>query len=114
MDKFVVRDSSGAVDVSASAQAYAAALTKWVAENEVSSDRIAAAVNAVFDRFPGQRLPMPALLSLAVAELGVEPAAHKAMTDRVHAFVSGQSKGDGATIVIAKGKNGGVTRKTQE
>lgn len=111
MDKFVVRDATGSVDVNASAAAYAVALTKWVAENEVPTDRIQAAVSAVFDRFPGQRLTMPALLSLAVVELGASPAEHKVMTDRVHAFVRASATGENATLVIAKGKGGGVSLK---
>lgn len=109
MDKFTVRDASGAVDVVASATAYAEALTVWVAEHETSAERVSAAVNAVFDRFPGQKLPMPALLSMAVVELGASPAEHRALTDRVHAFVRGAA-GEGGTLTIGKGKGGGVSR----
>ena len=107
MDKFTVRDSSGSVDVAASANAYATALTKWCAENEVASDTIEMAVEAVFDRHPG-RLPMPALLSAAVNELGATPAQFKTLTDRVHSYVSGQAKT--GRLEIGKGKGGGVSR----
>lgn len=110
MDKFTVRGSSGSVDVVASANAYAKALTEWVAQNELSSETIETAVEAVFDRFPGQRLPMPALLSLSVAELGASPDQHKTLTARVHAYVTGQSADNTGRIDIGKGKGGGVSR----
>lgn len=110
MDKFTVRGTDGSVDVAASANAYAKALTGWVAQNELSSDTIETAIEAVFDRFPGQRLPMPALLSLTVAELGASPDQHKTLTSRVHAYVTGQSADNTGRIDIGKGKGGGVSR----
>lgn len=110
MDKFTKRDMDGSVDVAASANAYASALTKWVAENEIASDTIETAVETVFDRFNGQRLPMPALLSLSVGELGATPEQHKPLTMRVHAYVSGQSNEGKGRLDISKGKGGGVLR----
>jgi hypothetical protein len=107
MDKYTVRDSSGAVDVAASANAYATALATWCAANEVDSDTIEAAVEAAFDAHPG-KLPMPALLSAAVNELGSTPAQFKTLTTRVHDYVSGQAKL--GRLEIGKGKGGGVSR----
>ena len=110
MDKFTVRGKDGSVDVSASANAYAKALVTWCTENEVDSETIETAVETVFDRFLGQVLPMPALLDLAVQELDVEPAQHKAMTTRVHAYVTGQCSNNTGRINVGKGKGGGVSR----
>lgn len=107
MDKYTVRDSSGAVDVAASANAYATALSTWCAANEVDSDTIELAVEAAFDAHPG-RLPMPALLSAAVNELGSTPAQFKTLTARVHDYVGGQAKL--GRLEIGKGKGGGVSR----
>lgn len=110
MDKYTKRGMDGSVDVTASAQAYAAALTKWVAENEIASETIETAVEAVFDRFSGSKLPMPALLSLTVAELGGTPDQHKTLTNRVHAYVKGQCNENQGRLEISKGKGGGVQR----
>lgn len=110
MDKFTKRGSDGSVDVSASTNEYAKALSEWVAENEIPSDTIESAVEAVFDRFPGARLPMPALLSAAVTELEATPDQHKTLTSRCHAYVTGQSAGNTGRIDIGKGKGGGVLR----
>jgi len=110
MDKYTKTGTDGSVDEKASAIAYSAALSVWVAENEIPSDTIETAIEAVFDRFPSQRLPMPALLSAAVAELSATPEQHNALTKRCHAYVSGQSAGNTGRIDIGKGKGGGVLR----
>lgn len=109
MDKFTKRGTDGSVDVQASAQAYAKALTEWCAENEIPADQIAGAVNAVLDRHPGQNIPMPALLSEASQILGATPQTFKVLSDRVHAFVTGQSKAE--QLFVTKGKGGGVSRE---
>jgi len=110
MDKFTVRDTSGAVDVVASASKYAEALQAWVNENETDPELLSDVVNAVFDRYPGQTLPMPALVSLSVADLGATPAEHGAVTKRIHAHIQGMA-GEGGSLTITKGKGGGVSRK---
>lgn len=115
MDKFSKLGADGTVDVSESMKAYEAALVAWKAENEIPTDRIEAAVEAVFDRFPGQRLAMPALLHEAVSELQGTPAQHKALTARVQAYVTGQCGTTKETrntgrIDIQKGVGGGVLR----
>lgn len=109
MDKFTVRDSSGSIDVAASANKYATALTAWAAENEMDAEEIAGAVNTVLDRSPGRRIPMPALLSLATTELGAGADTFKVLSDRVHAYVSGQA--DAGLLFVTKGKGGGVGRE---
>lgn len=113
MDKFTVRDLSGAVDVVASATKYAEALQDWVSQNEADPQRLTDVVNAVFDRFPGQTLPMPALVSLSVADLGATPSEHAATAKRVHAHIQGMAS-EGGSLTITKGKGGGVSRKAVE
>ena len=109
MDKHTVRGVDGSVDVAASANAYAKALTAWVSENEIPADEIAGAVNTVLDTHGATaRIPMPALLSLAANGLGATPATFKVLSDRVHAFVTGQV--DAHLLFVVKGKGGGVTR----
>lgn len=110
MDKFTKFASDGSADVSASTEAYAEALASWKASNEVATEVIETAVEAVFDSFPGQRLPMPALLSAAVLNLGTTPEQHKTLTTRCHAYVTGQSADNKGRIDIGRGKGGGVLR----
>lgn len=114
MDKFTVIGTDGSADVAASANKYAKALTEWKALNEVPTERIEAAVEAVFDRFPDQRLSMPSLLHEAVTELKGTPEQHKTLSKRVRAYVAGQCCiGDARNtgrLDIQKGVGGGVIR----
>jgi hypothetical protein len=108
MDKFTKRGTDGSVDVLASAAAYTAALENWIGENEIPANQIETAVNAVLDLYPSQSVPMPALLSAAVANLNGTPAQFGALSKRVHAFVTGQKTA--GLLTVAKGKGGGVSR----
>ena len=108
MDKFTQRGTDGSVDIAASANAYAKALTEWVAENEIPADQIRGAVDAVLDRHAGRNIPMPALLSLACQELGADAESFKVLSDRVHAYVRGQT--EAGLLFVTKGKGGGVSR----
>lgn len=106
MDKYTVRTSTGEVDVAASANNYASALSAWKTENEIPTLDIETAVEAVFDQHA--KLPMPALLNAAVNELGATPTQFKALTERVGAYVRGQAVA--GRLEISKGKGGGVFR----
>ncbi len=108
MDKFTQRGTDGAVDIAASANAYAKALTEWVAQNEIPADQIQGAVDTVLGRHAGKNIPMPALLSLACQELGADAESFKVLSDRVHAYVTGQTKA--GLLFVTKGKGGGVSR----
>lgn len=114
MDKYSKLGADGTVDIELSKAAYAEALAAWKAENEVATDLIETAVEAVFDRFPDQRLPMPSLVHEAVTELKGTPAQHKALSKRVQTYVSGQcGTGDARNtgrLDIKNGVGGGVLR----
>ncbi len=109
MDKFTQRGADGSVDVAASANAYAKALTEWSAQNEIPSDTIETAVEAVFDRFDG-RIAMPALVGLSLQELQATPDQHKALDKRVRAYLKGQAADNTGRLDVMKGVGGGVLR----
>lgn len=109
MDKFTVRGTDGSVDMAASANAYTKALSEWCTSNETASETIETAVEAVFDRFDG-RITVPALLGLALSELGATPAQHKSLENRVRAYVKGQCAGNTGRLDMVKGVGGGVQR----
>jgi hypothetical protein len=114
MDKYTVVSDDGSADVVASANSYAKALTEWKAKNEVPTDKIESAVEAVFDKYPGVRLSMPALVHESVSELRGEPTQHKALSARVQAYVTAQcgakEKRNTGRLDIQKGVGGGVLR----
>jgi hypothetical protein len=114
MDKHTVFGSDGSVNVEASTLSYVKALNEWKVKNELPTEDVEAAVEAVFDRFPGYRLSMPALLHEAVSLLKGEPSQHKTLTARVQSYIASQCGiGDARNtgrIDITKGKAGGVLR----
>jgi hypothetical protein len=107
MDKHTKFNTLGEVDVAASTNAYAVALTQWKQTHEIPTERIETAVETVFDRSNG-KIPMPALVNFAVNELSNDPAAFKGLASRVHAYVTGQKVA--GRITVTNGKGGGVTR----
>ncbi|HEY5267565.1 MAG TPA: hypothetical protein VII94_00320 [Candidatus Saccharimonadales bacterium] len=109
MDKYTVRDSSGSVDVTASSNAYAAALTLWVTENEIPSDDIAMAVDSVLDSAAGKRVAMPSLLNFAAQELGADVSSLQAISTRIHEYVTAQVKAE--KLFVVKGVGGGVSKE---
>lgn len=109
MDKYTVRGTDGSVDVAASANAYAKALSAWATQNETPTETIETAVEAVFDRFDG-RIAMPALVGLALQELKATPDQHKALSTRVRAYIKGQCADNTGRLDVMKGVGGGVAR----
>ena len=107
MDKYTVRGTDGSVDVAASANAYAKALTEWTAENEIPSENIEEAVNSILALNPTTRVPMPALLSAVAMALGASAATHAGISARVHEYVKAQVKA--GNLFVLKGLGGGVT-----
>jgi hypothetical protein len=110
MDKYTIRNVDGSVNIDESMLAYGNALADWTANKENMSGNIETAIEAVFDRYPDKRLPMPSLLAYAVAELGTDPSQHKKMTTACHDYVVNQSAKNTGRIDIGKGKGGGVKR----
>lgn len=112
MDKYTQFNSLGEADIAASANAYARALTAWKQLNEIPSSRIETAVEAVFDATSG-RIPMQLLVSQAVNGLSTNPSQFKALSDRVHAYVTGQKQSKTnptGRLSVVQGKQGGVSR----
>lgn len=107
MDKHTQFNSLGEADVAASANAYAKALTAWKTNHEIPSERIETAVETVLDRTNG-KIPMPALVNFAVNELSSDPSQFKGLSQRVHAYVTGQK--DVGRLTVTNGKGGGVLR----
>lgn len=109
---FAVRDESGDLDLSATVQKFEGALLEYQAERETELATIGAAVHAVFDAHKGTNINMPAVTSLALQKLNVQPETYKALSERVQAFVRDNAgeRESGAIFGIAKGKGGGCCR----
>ncbi len=114
--------AGGHIDQAASEQAFRTALSRRIAELETEQDSIAAATAELFDQYRGQAIAMPTLGSLVAQKLNAQPENHAVLSERVKAYVRANSQevkaADGTVtkhpdslFVIAKGKNGGVSRR---
>ena len=104
--------ATGTIDQDASRAAFDSSLAKYIAEREVEESTIATAVTAVFDKFPGAAVNMPALASMALQHLNALPANYATLDAKCKQYVrdNAGTRESGALFVIAKGKNGGCKR----
>lgn len=102
---------NGVVDVDASLDLAKSALNKFVADKRTQDTDLHNAVHAVFDEHLGSAIAMPALVSLTLAKLNVQPENYKSLGDKVTTFVRERSGDKGsASFSITKGRGGGVKR----
>lgn len=112
----------GRTDKDASTAAFVSAMETHIASRELELETIADAVNAVFDRYLGTSINMPALCSFALQELNAQPENHKVLSERTAQYVRDNAQGDkdketgleprpDSLFVIGKGKGGGVHRR---
>jgi hypothetical protein len=114
--------SDGRIDQAATEAAFHSALLRTVAEVETQEAEIASQVSAIFDQFTGKAIGMPALGSMVAQRLNAQPENFKTLSDRALDYVRANSQETGpegarvqhpdSLFVIAKGKNGGVYRRT--
>lgn len=111
MDKHTIRNKvDGSVDVSASVNTYAAALSKWVSENEIPSEDIKNALDSVFATVPvGSTIPKAALIAYATTALNPSPGKMTAFQSRIEAFLRGSPD-----YFSVMGKGGGIRKVTPE
>jgi hypothetical protein len=112
LSSYVVRAEDGSIDLDATCTKFAGDLLKYQAERETEAEVVGAAVHAVFDQFKGARLNMPAVTSLALQKLNVQPENFKTLSERVQGYIRDHAgeQGSGSLFGIGRGKGGGVIR----
>jgi len=111
LGEYVVRGVDGTIDVLATCQKFEGDLLVHIAKQETEEAEVATAVHGVFDTYKGARINMPALISVTLQRLGVQPANYQVLSDAVHAYVRSNA---GTLFTIQKGKGGGVSRISDE
>ena len=112
LNTYLVRASDGSIDHDATLAKFRGDLLKYSVERDLESETVGAAVNAVFDQFPGARLNMLAVTSYALTHLNVQPENFKSLSDRVVGYIRDHAgnRESGALFHIGKGKGGGCWR----
>lgn len=105
--KYIVTDSSGNIDITASTAKYSSALSTWIDENEIPSDTISDAIKTVLSKYPNERVKVPALLSEVTMAVISNPENFSGTEKRVRAvFTSDKNAGK---LFVMKGSNGGAS-----
>ena len=81
-------------------------MLQYKAQREIQLELVSTAVNAVFDKFDGAKINMPALITLALQHLNVQPETWKMLSERVTDYIRSSPN-----FEVTKGKNGGVKRR---
>jgi hypothetical protein len=112
LNTYVIRASDGSIDLDATCAKFARDLLTFKTESETETEEVGAAVNSVFDQFPGARINMPALVNYALQRLNVQPENFRILSEKVQNYVRDHAgpREDGALFHIGKGKGGGVFR----
>ncbi len=113
MSKSIEIEVKSLSDKAAFLQAASDAFDVYVAEQSADQEAISNAVNAIFDRYPGARLNVPALEGFVMQALQATPATYSRLSERVKAFLEENrhaEKASGKLLGTAKGKNGGIWR----
>lgn len=101
----LTRNENGTINIDATLDAAYTHLAALIEkEAEVGRD-VSASVHAVFDEHLGKTIPMPALASLALSNMGTSPENFVEMDKAVRAYVRNAPE-----FEVNKGKNGGVVR----
>lgn len=111
LQNIVVR-KNGVVDTRASLTAFKTELENLIAQEKAENAVIEDAAHAVFDAQPGKAIPMPALLASITTALGATPATFTELSEKARRYLQAQAEGDRSTFIIAKGKGGGVRRRS--
>lgn len=114
---YVLRGEDGELDVEGTVEKFRADVLNYQVERETEAATIGAAVNAVFDEYPGTRINMPALQTFALAKLNAQPENHKALQTRVAEYIRDNAAAErsaGQLFKIGKGVKGGVLRWSDE
>lgn len=103
----VVR-TDGVIDVKATVALATEAITLHVMELEEQEQKIAVAVDAYFAKYPGQVLPMQAVISNVTQKLVKDLSEFSKVSNQVHDYLSSNVP---AKFTTQKGTGGGISKK---
>jgi hypothetical protein len=115
-----VVETNGIIDEEATEKAFHGKLRALAAERHAQRDQIAVAVASVFERFPGVRMNLPHVASMALASLNVDPTNYSKLERLCLAYIRANCQGNtvrdsverpDSLFVMGKGRDGGVCRR---
>lgn len=104
---YVVKDDSGQIDVEATESKFANDLASFLSFGDEYSERAEKAVHAVFNKHPGQKLSVPALVTFATYDASIED--HPSLVQAVKDYIAA-NQGEGGLFEVTRGPGGGIKR----
>lgn len=111
LSKIVVR-KAGVINVKESVAAFKSELDALIESEKTENLVFEDAAHGAFDKSPGVAIPMPALLSQITTAMNATPENYNSLTERARKYIQNSSVGDKSVFTIAKGKGGGVRRRS--
>ena len=87
LSNYVVRDKAGGMDFDATIAKFAGRLTEFEALDSMETDKIAEAVNSVFDKYPNIPLNMDTISGFATMAMNPSPDMHNILKDRIKKYI---------------------------
>lgn len=104
MNKYIVRDLNGDINIEKSLQNFNDYLL-IIKKLEVSSFEILNAVHLVLDSFPNQIIPRNSLITKVCSNLDFDPKDHNNVVSKINIVIDNEVKNN--KIKFKRGKNGG-------
>ena len=118
----LVLNSDGSVNREESMAMASIALDDFISTQSVLTADVAAAVHAVFDKYPGAGLNVPFIVTNALMMLNVTPSNSQALTKAVHDYITSNSQGDkdeagnvanpNSLFIVGKGRGASTRRRS--
>lgn len=104
-----VRDSSGEVDVDATAKWCYSQIAAYAELHKNDREKILAAMNEIFDETPGLRANVPAVKTMVLNKVGFTTASFNPLMERI-----GEVLDSNELLMVQKGPQGGVRLRSED
>jgi hypothetical protein len=104
MNKYIVRDLNGDINIEKSLQNFNDFLL-IIKKSEISSSEISDAIHLVLNSFPEQIIPKNSLITKVCSYLDFDPKDHNSIVNKINVVIENEVKNN--TIRIKRGKSGG-------
>ena len=102
---FIVRSTTGEIDINASVDNFHAELDAYVKKHRRELKKVAKAVNDVFDQHRGKAFSVSAIQSFTLQSMGVSPENYDEMSNLIREYIKSDPN-----FMVNRGRGGGVTR----
>lgn len=105
----IVKRTDGKIDRAATLAVLTERFNLWAETQEGDQDKLLAAVHALFDKHPDKKFNTPAVINLAVNQVGCSPENYQDMQERGAAAIKSDPR-----FYVVRGNGGGLARMNEK